>query len=96
MRQVLPYVMDPSNADPRFERARMRERAGALEALGLAPDALALSARRLRRAREALDSAARDFLARHSAMSEAGYATDRSRGARMRPRKRSRFARSRK
>ena len=71
----LPYVMDPSNADPRFERARMRERAGALEALGLAPDALALSARRLRRAREALDSAARDFLARHSAMSEAGYAT---------------------
>ena len=71
----LPYVMDPSNADPRFERARMRERAGVLEALGLAPDALALSARRLRRAREALDSAAHDFLALNSAMSEAGYAT---------------------
>ncbi len=42
---------------------------------GFAPDALALSARRLRRAREALDSAAHDFLALNSAMSEAGYAT---------------------
>jgi tRNA(Ile)-lysidine synthase len=71
----LPYVMDPSNADPCFERARMRARADALEAFGLAPEALALSARRLRRAREALDFAARDFLARHGAMSEAGYAT---------------------
>jgi tRNA(Ile)-lysidine synthase len=70
-----PFVSDPSNADPRFERARMRERTGALEALGLSPEALALSARRLRRAREALDSAARDFLARHGAMNAAGYAT---------------------
>jgi tRNA(Ile)-lysidine synthase len=71
----LPYVTDPSNADPRFERARMRARASALEAFGLSPEALALSARRLRRAREALDEAARDFLARHGAMSAAGYAT---------------------
>ena len=71
----LPFVSDPSNADPRFERARMRERTDALEALGLTPEALALSARRLRRAREALDAVARDFLARHSAMSDAGYAT---------------------
>ena len=71
----LPYVMDPSNADPRFERARMRARASALEAFGLSPEALALSARRLRRAREALDDAACDFLARHGAMNAAGYAT---------------------
>ncbi len=75
----LPFLSDPSNADPRFERARMRQRSDALSLLGLTPEALALSARRLRRAREALDEAARDFLARHSAMSEAGYATiDRS------------------
>jgi tRNA(Ile)-lysidine synthase len=71
----LHFISDPSNADPRFERARMRERTGALEALGLTPEALALSARRLRRSREALDAASRDFLARHSAMSETGYAT---------------------
>jgi tRNA(Ile)-lysidine synthase len=33
----LPYVIDPSNADPRFERARMRARASALDAFGLSP-----------------------------------------------------------
>ncbi|MGD9502654.1 MAG: tRNA lysidine(34) synthetase TilS [Methyloceanibacter sp.] len=71
----LAYVTDPSNADPRFERARLRARSSALEAFGLTPEALALSARRLRRAREALDEAARDFLARHGAVSAAGYAT---------------------
>ncbi|MFO7477372.1 MAG: tRNA lysidine(34) synthetase TilS [Methyloceanibacter sp.] len=69
------YVSDPSNVDPRFERARMRERADALAALGLTPEAIALTARRLRRAREALEQAARDFLACHSEIDEAGYAT---------------------
>lgn len=71
----IPFVCDPSNADPRFERARLRQRIDALSALGLTPEALALSARRLRRAREALDAAAQDFLTQHSEMSEAGYAT---------------------
>jgi tRNA(Ile)-lysidine synthase len=71
----LSYVIDPSNADPHFERARLRARANALEAFGLSPEALALSARRLRRAREALDEASCDFIARHGAMSAAGYAT---------------------
>jgi tRNA(Ile)-lysidine synthase len=68
------FVSDPSNLDLRFERARMREQAHALAALGLEPAAIALSARRLRRAREALELAARDFLTAHSEMSEAGYA----------------------
>ena len=68
------FVSDPSNADPRFERARVRRSANALEALGLTAEALALSARRLRRAREALDHAARDFLLGNSETSEAGYA----------------------
>jgi tRNA(Ile)-lysidine synthase len=72
--QNIPYASDPSNADPRFERARVRDSIEALARLGIAPEALALSARRLRRAREALDRAAQDFLARHSEMSEAGYA----------------------
>jgi tRNA(Ile)-lysidine synthase len=71
----LAFLSDPSNADPRFERVRLRQRSDALSLLGLTPEALALSARRLRRAREALDAAAHDFLAQHSATSEAGYAT---------------------
>ena len=68
------FVSDPSNSDPRFERARVRGSGDALAALGLTPEALALSARRLRRAREALDNAAQDFLAANSEISEAGYA----------------------
>jgi tRNA(Ile)-lysidine synthase len=69
------FVSDPSNADSRFERARVRGSAGALAALGLTPEALALSARRLRRAREALDQGAESFLARSGEVNEAGYAT---------------------
>jgi tRNA(Ile)-lysidine synthase len=68
------FISDPSNADERFERARVRGGSEALAALGLTPEALALSARRLRRAREALDHAAQSFLDAHSEMSEAGYA----------------------
>jgi tRNA(Ile)-lysidine synthase len=68
------YVADPSNLDRRYERARMRANSAALAAFGVTPEAIALSARRLRRAREALDCAARDFLAKHSETSEAGYA----------------------
>jgi tRNA(Ile)-lysidine synthase len=71
----IDFVSDPSNADARFERARVRRSAGALAALGLTAEALALSARRLRRAREALDQAAASFLARSSEVSAAGYAT---------------------
>ena len=73
--QGLPFVLDPSNKDVRFERARLRESADVLAKLGLTPEAVALSARRLRRVRTALDSVAQDFLALHSEMSEAGYAT---------------------
>jgi tRNA(Ile)-lysidine synthase len=68
------FVSDPSNIDPRFERARVRGGVEALMKLGLTPAALGLSARRLRRARQALEDAAQDFLAAHSETSEAGYA----------------------
>jgi len=70
----IAFVSDPSNFDPRFERTRVRGSGEALAALGLTPEALALSARRLRRAREALDHAAQNFLAANSETSEAGYA----------------------
>ena len=69
----ITWVEDPSNRDQRFERARMRACSDALGKLGLTPEALARSARRLRRARAALDHAADKFLAEHGAMSEAGY-----------------------
>jgi tRNA(Ile)-lysidine synthase len=71
----IEYVIDPSNADQGFERARMRSNIDALAELGLTPEALALSARRLRRAREALEKVTQDFLLKHSELSEAGYAT---------------------
>ena len=70
----MSFVCDPSNRDPRFERARVRGSRDALALLGLTPEALALSARRLRRARGALEDAARSFLALNSETSEAGYA----------------------
>ena len=57
----IAFVSDPSNSDPRFERARVRGSSDAFAALGLTPEALALSARRLRRAREALDHEAARF-----------------------------------
>jgi tRNA(Ile)-lysidine synthase len=68
------FASDPSNSDLRFERARVRGSASALAAIGLTAEALALSARRLRRAREALEHAAESFLAASSEVSAAGYA----------------------
>lgn len=68
------FVSDPTNHDPRFERARVRRSQDALSLLGLTPEALALSARRLRRAREALEAVARSFLVANSEISDAGYA----------------------
>jgi tRNA(Ile)-lysidine synthase len=73
LKRGVGWAEDPSNDDQRFERSRMRAGAGALATLGVTPEALARSARRLRRARAALDHAAQSFLAAHSEMSEAGY-----------------------
>ncbi|OYW52615.1 MAG: tRNA lysidine(34) synthetase TilS [Hyphomicrobium sp. 32-62-53] len=49
------WVDDPSNADERFERVRIRAAATVLDRLGLTPRMLALAAQRQRRAVEALD-----------------------------------------
>jgi tRNA(Ile)-lysidine synthase len=54
----LPWIEDPSNDCDRFERVRLRKAKTALAALGLTSDKIALSARRLERARSALDHAA--------------------------------------
>jgi tRNA(Ile)-lysidine synthase len=59
----IPWIEDPSNQSPVFERTRLRAAGDALAALGLTGDMLALSAWRLLRARTALDSVADSFCA---------------------------------
>jgi tRNA(Ile)-lysidine synthase len=75
--QGIAYVSDASNVDSRFERARLREAWDALAALGLTPDVLALAARRLRRARQALDHATDAFLADYGEMHDDSAVIDR-------------------
>ena len=52
----IAWSEDPSNQSPAFERSRLRATQPALDALGLTSDKLALSVRRLQRARVALDA----------------------------------------
>lgn len=49
------WIEDPSNADPAYERVRLRQAAPLLAGLGLTAEMLAMSAGRLERARLALD-----------------------------------------
>jgi tRNA(Ile)-lysidine synthase len=51
------WLEDPANSDPRFERVRWRSTLARLEKEGLAPAMIALSARRLERASQALEHA---------------------------------------
>jgi len=51
-----PWLEDPSNDAERFERVRIRKARPTFAALGLSNEKMALSARRLARAREALES----------------------------------------
>jgi tRNA(Ile)-lysidine synthase len=53
----MAWLEDPSNSDPRYERVRWRRTLARLEEEGLAPAMIALSARRLDRARQALEHA---------------------------------------
>lgn len=50
-----PWIEDPSNHDPAFERVRLRKAAPVLADVGLVPERVAASARRLSRARSALE-----------------------------------------
>jgi len=59
----IAWIEDPSNQSPAFERTRLRAARDALDALGLTADMLASSARRLQRARAALDSATDTYCA---------------------------------
>lgn len=67
------WLEDPSNDDERFERVHLRKAITQLEQLGIGADALARSARRLRRASEALEGEAGHFLKSGARLSDAGY-----------------------
>lgn len=69
----IKWIEDPSNADHRFERVRVREAMSQMAAIGLTAEGLAASARRLQRARQALDATTRAFLSEHAETSEFGY-----------------------
>jgi tRNA(Ile)-lysidine synthase len=66
------WIEDPSNCDRRFERVRLREALRAAKGLQLVPEKLALSARRLERARLALDRVTGDFLKKNLHIFPAG------------------------
>jgi tRNA(Ile)-lysidine synthase len=68
----VPFASDPSNSNATFERVRVRHAMKALAAAGIARPALALSASRLGRSREALASAAEEFLRRHFRVTNLG------------------------
>jgi tRNA(Ile)-lysidine synthase len=68
----LGWVEDPMNADPRFDRVRIRQLAPALAAAGLSAGRIALAARHMAAAREALELVTGAVLARAVAASPPG------------------------
>jgi tRNA(Ile)-lysidine synthase len=70
----IPFVQDPSNDNVFFERVRLRHAMKALTQTGVTPHALATSALRLNRCREALNCAAEAFLDEHFVVSSLGQA----------------------
>lgn len=73
-RTGLAWAEDPSNCNLQFERVRLRAEAAALERAGLDSAALCLSARRLERARIALELAAAALATEVVRLDPAGYA----------------------
>jgi tRNA(Ile)-lysidine synthase len=68
------WVEDPSNADAAYTRVRLRRSAAVLAREGLGPERLAATARRLGRARAALEGEVARTLARAVALHPAGFA----------------------
>jgi tRNA(Ile)-lysidine synthase len=60
----IPFAEDPTNEDPAYDRARIRRLLGVLEAEGLDRRGLAATARRLARARAALEARAQEVARR--------------------------------
>lgn len=68
------WMEDPSNADPRFERIRLRRLAPLLRAAGLDAGAIALSAARMARARDALNRGAAALASASATVHPEGWA----------------------
>lgn len=66
---------DPSNRDEKFERIRLRNALKAAGEIGITSASLSLSAKRLLRARIALEQLTADFLQMHLKLDEAGFGT---------------------
>jgi tRNA(Ile)-lysidine synthase len=73
------WVEDPMNSDTRFSRVRLRAAWPMLQELGLSSSRIAGAARHLARAREALDHATENLLARASRIVDGGALLDPSR-----------------
>lgn len=67
------WVEDPSNEDRRFERVRWREAQAVLQSLGLTPQAISRSARRLQRVQSLVAEAATHWIARHANFNEGAF-----------------------
>ena len=72
----LDWVEDPMNADPRFDRVKMRALAPALAEAGLSAARIALAARHMAAAREALEVVTAAVLERAVAASPSGLLLD--------------------
>jgi len=67
------WLEDPSNRDNSYERVRVRQALRASERLGIGRASLARTARRMRRARAALDQWTTDFMTANLTVHDAGY-----------------------
>lgn len=68
-----PFIHDPSNENAAFERVRLRHAMKALASAGVTRSSLAMAASRVRRSREALETAADSFLDRHFRVSRLAH-----------------------
>jgi len=69
------WIEDPSNENTEFARVRVRQEMKSLAPLGLSPDTLVDSSRRMARARVALETSASRALAVTTALSPLGFAS---------------------
>jgi tRNA(Ile)-lysidine synthase len=70
-----PWIEDPSNADLRFVRARLRKAKAVLLDAGLTPERLAATAKRMARARAALETHTAALLDKCAEPHRAGFCT---------------------
>jgi tRNA(Ile)-lysidine synthase len=68
-----PWIEDPSNDNTHYERVRIRQMLRQENAFNVRSADLALTARRLRRARDAIEAMADDFLSKVLTVHEAGF-----------------------